>query len=292
MADNTITGRAKKHDGTAIDYVSIFNWADGKCIAQVSPDASGVWTHTYDRSLRVGITYVADGCEPITHGAYDFNYLSGIPSDTILHYDLNGDVLDRSNNLNHGTITNGAANYVTGRKANTQAINFNSGNPLIQSSSTVPFGTTFVTVSFWVYKPTSGSQVGHFINNKDGSNSYFAIVEGNWSAGWGAETRGINGSGQNIFQVTAATTKDTWHHVLIEFDRTKNSTDEISIYIDNVKASGTKPGSFDHNAVFGSGKVTIGGLTGTGHTFRSIAQDIRIYNRVLTANERTALFNE
>lgn len=72
MAENTIEGRAKKHDGTAIDYVSIFNWSDGKCIAQVTPNASGSWSYKYFNNLKIGITYIADGCEPITHGAYDF----------------------------------------------------------------------------------------------------------------------------------------------------------------------------------------------------------------------------
>lgn len=67
-----ISGNAKKNDGTAIDYVSIFNWADGKCIAQVVPDAAGNWSHEYAKTIKVGITYVADACKPITHGAYEF----------------------------------------------------------------------------------------------------------------------------------------------------------------------------------------------------------------------------
>lgn len=72
---NTIQGRAKKHDGTAIDYVSIFNWADGKCIAQVVPDASGEWVYSYNKNLVVGFNYVADGCEPLAHGPYEFDYI-------------------------------------------------------------------------------------------------------------------------------------------------------------------------------------------------------------------------
>lgn len=72
MAENTITGRAKKHDGTAIDYVSIFNWNDGACIAQITPNAAGIWNYQYLTNLKVGITYIADGCEPVTHGAYNF----------------------------------------------------------------------------------------------------------------------------------------------------------------------------------------------------------------------------
>ena len=68
---SAISGVAKKYDGTAIDYVSIFNWDDGKCIAQVIPNASGAWSYSYTKKMKVGIAYIADGCEPITHGAYD-----------------------------------------------------------------------------------------------------------------------------------------------------------------------------------------------------------------------------
>lgn len=65
-----ITGRAKKYDGSPIDYVSIFYWSDGRCIKQIVPDAEGDWAWAYDRSAAIGITYVSDGCEPITHGPY------------------------------------------------------------------------------------------------------------------------------------------------------------------------------------------------------------------------------
>lgn len=65
-----LRGKAKKYDGSPIDYVSIFNWPTGKCIAQVQPDEMGNWKYDYYADLNIGITYVADGCEPITHGAY------------------------------------------------------------------------------------------------------------------------------------------------------------------------------------------------------------------------------
>lgn len=67
----TINGRAKRYDGTAIDYVLLFAWKTGKCLGKVIPDAAGNWSFEYDANMIVGITYVADGCEPITHGAYE-----------------------------------------------------------------------------------------------------------------------------------------------------------------------------------------------------------------------------
>lgn len=65
-----LRGKAKKYDGGSIDYVSIFNWPTGECIAQVQPDDMGNWKYDYYADLNIGITYVANGCEPITHGPY------------------------------------------------------------------------------------------------------------------------------------------------------------------------------------------------------------------------------
>lgn len=67
----TINGRAKRYDGLSIDYVLIFAWKTGACIAKRIPDGAGNWSFSYDTNMIVGITYVADGCEPITHGAYE-----------------------------------------------------------------------------------------------------------------------------------------------------------------------------------------------------------------------------
>lgn len=67
----TITGRAKRYDGLPIDYVLLFQWKTGACIAKRVPDAAGNWSFDYTTNMIVGITYIADGCEPITHGAYE-----------------------------------------------------------------------------------------------------------------------------------------------------------------------------------------------------------------------------
>ena len=69
---STLQGNAKRYDGSSIDYVLIFDWANGDCIGTAIPNASGVWTYDYFQDMTVGITYVASGCEPITHGAYEF----------------------------------------------------------------------------------------------------------------------------------------------------------------------------------------------------------------------------
>lgn len=68
----TITGRAKRYDGLPIDYVLLFQWKTGKCLGKSIPNAAGNWAFDYDINLIAGITYIASGCEPITHGPYEF----------------------------------------------------------------------------------------------------------------------------------------------------------------------------------------------------------------------------
>ena len=67
-----INGKAKKFDGTPVDYVMLFEWGNGKCIGTSIPDMTGNWSFNYYKNLNCGITYIANGCEPITHGAYNF----------------------------------------------------------------------------------------------------------------------------------------------------------------------------------------------------------------------------
>ncbi|MGP4864638.1 hypothetical protein ACTXGK_10645 [Psychrobacter sp. T6-5] len=89
-----LRGKAKKYDGGAIDYVSIFNWPTGECIAQVQPDEMGNWKYDYYADLNIGITYVANGCEPITHGPY---------IEPVVIYEPFVDFIDAVNSMDRGS---------------------------------------------------------------------------------------------------------------------------------------------------------------------------------------------
>lgn len=67
-----IEGKAKRYNGSPVDYVLLFDWLTGDRIGKSVPDAAGNWQYEHFTNLNCGITYVADGCEPITHGAYQF----------------------------------------------------------------------------------------------------------------------------------------------------------------------------------------------------------------------------
>lgn len=66
-----VHAKAKRFNGKAADYVLIFEWQSGKFLAKKVPDAAGNWSFEFDKNMRVGVVYVADGCQPISHGAYD-----------------------------------------------------------------------------------------------------------------------------------------------------------------------------------------------------------------------------
>jgi len=291
MADNKIQGRAKKFDGTAIDYVSIFNWLDGKCIAQVNPNASGDWQYTYSKDLKVGLTYVANGCEPITHGAYDFDYVYNPLLETILHYSFNGNVLDQSvNNLNG--IKTGVANFVAGRKVGTQALEFVAG--CVRTPIALPINSDKMTISFWMSTDQKiDSGVVFELSENSNTNSYsFNVFLNDINQGKLQSLSRNEVTAINIVEATPVF-DNVFQHVIVEVDRTKPALEEQKIYIDNVLAS-TQISDHINNS---SGNFTnytlyIGQRNASSAPFVGKLQDVRVYNRVLTSDERLALFNE
>lgn len=291
MSENKITGRAKKFDGTAIDYVSIFNWSDGKCIAQVLPDASGAWQYSYSKNINVGVTYVADGCEPITHGPYSFAYEYDLFSDTILKYDFNGDVLDKSaNNLNG--IKTGSANFVAGRKAGTQALEFVAG--CVRTPIALPINSDKLTVSFW-FKSNS-ENVGviyEFSQNYNNNHKSTALFVNNLAKGTiDANIKASSTLGYNVVSSPVAL-DNAWHHIVVEVDLSRDGNNEQLIYVDNELTS-EQSSEFNANNYgdISNYVMYIGQREASSVPLNGVMQDLRIYNRLLTTSERIELFNE
>lgn len=289
-----ISGVAKRHDDAPVDYVSIFNWSDGKCIAQVVPDATGAWEYAYSKSLEVGITYVANGCEPITHGAYEFFYASTTPEDTILHYSFDGSVLDESVNELNG-IKTGNANFVAGRKAGTQALEFING--CVQTPQVLLINSDKLTISFWLGTSQESPAIifeassNFAINN----NSYICVI--NDSSSKGAIQTTLKGVGLEYNTVKSELVFDnSYQHVLVEIDRSKDASNENKIYVNNVLTSvfsysdGSQKEDTSSNLL--NDILYIGQRNQGVLPFVGKLQDFRVYNRTLTTDERSALFNE
>lgn len=65
-----ITGNATVASGGPIDAVRVFEWPTGALAAIATPDESGNWTATIETTGDYGVTYIAEGHQPITHGPY------------------------------------------------------------------------------------------------------------------------------------------------------------------------------------------------------------------------------
>jgi hypothetical protein len=65
-----ITGNATVASGGPIDAVRVFEWPTGALAAIATPDEGGDWTATIETTGDYGVTYIAEGHQPITHGPY------------------------------------------------------------------------------------------------------------------------------------------------------------------------------------------------------------------------------
>jgi hypothetical protein len=64
-----MSGNATDTSGNPVDTVRIFSWNNYKFVKAVTPDANGDWSVTLNPG-EYGITYMKEGCQPITHGPY------------------------------------------------------------------------------------------------------------------------------------------------------------------------------------------------------------------------------
>ena len=284
-----IRGRAKRYDGASIDYVSLFNWTDGKCIAQVAPDAAGNWVYDYFKDLNIGITYVSNGCEPITHGEYKFTYQFNPLDDALLHYDFNGDVLDKSVSNLDG-IKTGIANFVTGRKAGTQALEFIAG--CVRTPVALPINSGKLTISFWMKSTdTNVGVIYEFSENYNNHPRSAALFINNIQSG--VIDSGIrHQSGHNVAKSPVDLT-DAWQHILIDIDTSMAGNQEQRIYVNNVLSSDYVPGFYSNSSGnIGDYVLYIGQRGASSSPFKGSIQDMMVFNRTLTSAERLILFNE
>src|SRR5690554_6140971 len=65
-----ISGNATTAEGLPVDLIRVFNWPGGALARTVIPDATGNWGFDPKKPGEFGVTYIAAGCQPITHGPY------------------------------------------------------------------------------------------------------------------------------------------------------------------------------------------------------------------------------
>jgi hypothetical protein len=191
---------------------------------------------------------------------------------------------DSSGNGNDGTVYN--ATWVAGKYE--QALSFDgaSSNVLVASSDTLRFGTDSLSVSAWL-KPNvkTGSIYDRSTFVDIGSYSVFISVFSDCN---GIRTYLSDGTNSVNHYKSVAISQGTWSNVVVVANR---STNMAHLYL-----NGSLIDSWSISAITGNlGAYTSNLFIGRSHSaseyFNGSIDDVRLYNRALSAAEIQANFN-
>jgi len=193
---------------------------------------------------------------------------------------MDGNGIDVTGNGNDGVLT--GVTFTTSGKIN-DAYGYDGANDKIPTSYTAPSGANPFTISVWAYPDTLGgsgrgictttggsARDGFFIVQNSGGGITFNTYQGN-------AAKGIINSG-NTFSV------GSWYHIIATYDGS-----ETNLYVDNVNEGTDSTATFasnDFDLVFGEFYASYGSRFWDGKI-----DEAQIWNRVLTSDERTALYN-
>jgi hypothetical protein len=214
-----------------------------------------------------------------------------ISSDLVGYWALNETsgttAADSSGNDNTGTVT-GTADWVSGRFNN--AFDFD-GNSYIDVSR--PVENDF-TICAWFKTTGVGGGNAHFEFMAIADSELEVINDGDFGFGIDSEGRlGYGGGGDsgafdfvNVLSVDPVN-DGTWHHGCV----TRNATDGIArLYLDGALEDSD---TLTTDPMNGNPVLRLGGFQDSGgnaKNFNGLLDDIRVYSRVLTDGEITALY--
>ena len=209
----------------------------------------------------------------------------------------NGVALDMSGNFATGTPVNIATStfYAAGKIG--QALNFDGVNDYVRTASTITFNSNISTVSFW-YKVANDTasdsdvmlELSSNFNNNDGT---FVIFPHSISYS-GKFAVGIQDSvGTSKYRVESVSRPSVgvWHHYSVILNNSTTLGD-IVIYIDNVlQTTGVELNIKDQSSNLKTDTLYFMSRGGSSLFEDGILDDVRIYNRALSANEIKQLYN-
>ena len=211
-----------------------------------------------------------------------------VPTDYILAYDFNGNTADASVNELNGVMTGDVA-FEVGRKAGTQSLKFTNG--CVKTILPIPINSDKVTIAFWMKTAkTTVAIVAEMSSNNNSNNAFMAALNNVSNSGKLGVYERVS-SNYNNAEISNAN-NNTWKHIVAVIDRSKNATDGILIYVNGTLSPITKESTFDNNGNFVNNILFIGQRNASSLPFVGNLQDFKVYNRVLSKDEITALYNE
>ncbi|MBI4089029.1 LamG domain-containing protein, partial [Candidatus Kaiserbacteria bacterium] len=199
---------------------------------------------------------------------------------------------DRSGQGNHGTLTNGPVRAI-GKIG--QGLRFDGTDDYVNAGTSNFAGDGAVSESMWVkfFQSESGSSY-HIMTDLNRTTDlvfYFDDTSGTELIKFGHRNSGGNHGVQwDVSSAYASQWKNKWKHFVVVYDGgATDSATSYSFYVDGVlyttgKASSLIGGSTSSN-IIGYDSVPVGGY------LNGLVDEVRIYNRALTAAEVKLLYN-
>lgn len=182
-------------------------------------------------------------------------------------------VADASSKGNHGTIS-GATRTTSGKYG--KALSFDGLNDWVTVNHSVSLNlTTGMTLEAWVY-PTATMSGWQSILTKEQPGSYVYMLYANSDANVPA-TAALFNNNEGALWGSSPLIPNTWVHLATTYDGAVQR-----FYVNSTEvANRLRPGSIGVS----DGVLRIGGNSVWGEFFKGCIDEIRIYNRALTANE-------
>ncbi|MDO8474223.1 MAG: LamG domain-containing protein [bacterium] len=208
---------------------------------------------------------------------------------------MDGNAKDATPNSNHGTLVNNTV-LTTDRKGQTdKAYSFPQSGTLdsigLGTGSILNPGTSDFTYAFWANGTSSGW--GEILNKANGDYSVltagFNITFRSGPPAYIVYTHSAYDNGVTWSNVTNMT-DGTWHHWAIVGNRAAGT---VILYKDGVSQGANSPGgSFTTANITTSSPMNFGNQVPfwTSRVYTGSMDDVRIYNRALSATEITALY--
>lgn len=263
------TPRAGTYFNGSVDEVRVFSRAL----------SSGEVTSLY----RLGAAKLAKNqSDQVTNGLVGYWSLNGS--------DISGTTAyDRSGQGNNGTLTNGPVAAI-GKVG--QALSFDGVDDYIVSGSSLNMSSTDkVSISMWVKLASSSTQILMEQSTSFNSNNAFMVDESEYGTPGSLQFNDRNG-GYNIAYTSNAYNDNWWHHFVAVSDRSLDGLSQVTLYVDGVQDT-VHHAAYreDISGNYGTYPLYIGSRSGSSYFFNGSMDEVRIYNRALSASEVQSLYD-